>query len=141
MGGEEVIGAAAADPRIRAVVAEGATGRGAADKAWFSDEYGWRGWVQEQIEQVQSGIVDYLSEASPPTPLRSAVAEAPDTRFLLIAAGEVPDEALAAASIRAAAPERVTVWEADDAGHTGAFDARPDEWAQRVIEFLDVHLR
>jgi uncharacterized protein len=33
MGGEEAIGAAAADPRVRAVVAEGATGRTAADKA------------------------------------------------------------------------------------------------------------
>ena len=40
MGGEEAIGAAAADARIRAVVAEGATNRVAADKAWLSDQYG-----------------------------------------------------------------------------------------------------
>src|SRR5206468_1520008 len=36
MGGEEAIGAAATDPRIRAVVAEGATGRVAADNDWLS---------------------------------------------------------------------------------------------------------
>ena len=37
MGGEEALGAAASDPRIRAVVAEGATTRVAGDKAWLSD--------------------------------------------------------------------------------------------------------
>ena len=40
MGGEEALGAAASDPRIRAVVAEGATTRVAGDKAWLSDVHG-----------------------------------------------------------------------------------------------------
>ena len=35
MGGEEAIGAIGADPGIRAVVAEGATGRVVADRAWL----------------------------------------------------------------------------------------------------------
>ena len=38
MGGEQAIGAAAADPRIGAVVAEGATNRVAGDKAWLSEQ-------------------------------------------------------------------------------------------------------
>lgn len=38
MGGEEVIGAMAGDPRITAAAAEGATNRAYADKAWLSDE-------------------------------------------------------------------------------------------------------
>ena len=42
MGGEEVIGAAATNPGIRAVVAEGATARTRSDKAWLSDEFGVR---------------------------------------------------------------------------------------------------
>ena len=50
MGGEEAIGAAAADDRISAVVAEGATGRVAADKAWLNEAYGWRGRVQQGVE-------------------------------------------------------------------------------------------
>ena len=50
MGGEEAIGAAATDDRIRAVVAEGATGRTAADKAWLSEEYGLAGVVQETMQ-------------------------------------------------------------------------------------------
>jgi uncharacterized protein len=140
MGGEEAIGAAAADPRIRAVVAEGATARQAADKAWLSDVYGWRGWLQEQVEKVQYGITDYLTEASPPTALRSAVANAPDTRFLLITAGNVDDESHAASYIQAGASDRVTVWNIDGADHTGGYDTQPDDWQQRVIKFLDERL-
>lgn len=141
MGGEEAIGAAAADPRIRAVVAEGATARQAADKAWFSDVYGWRGWVQEQVEKVQYGITDYLTEASSPIALRSAVVNAPGARFLLITAGNVDDEGHAASDIQAGASGRVTVWNVDGADHTGGYDTQPDDWQQRVVEFLDENLR
>jgi dienelactone hydrolase len=140
MGGEEAIGAAAADPRIRAVVAEGATARQADDKAWLSDVYGWRGWLQEQVEKVQYGVTDYLTEASPPTALRSAVVRASGTRFLLITAGEVDDEGHAASHVQAAASDRVMVWTVDGAGHTGGYDTRPDDWQQRVIGFLDESL-
>lgn len=140
MGGEEAIGAAAADSRIRAVVAEGATARQPADKDWLSDVYGWRGWLQEQVEKVQYGITDYLTEASPPTVLRSAVAQSPDTRFLLITAGNVDDEAHAASYVQAAAPDRVTVWNVDGADHTGGYDTQPDDWQRRVVEFLDESL-
>ncbi len=140
MGGEEAIGVAAADSRIRAVVAEGATARQAADKAWFSDVYGWRGWLQEQVEKVQDGITDYLTEASPPIALRSAVAQSPGTRFLLITAGNVDDEGHAAAYIQAGASDRVTVWNVDGADHTGGYDTHPDDWQQRVVEFLDENL-
>lgn len=52
MGGEEAIGAAAGDARIKAVVAEGATNRSAGDKAWLSDEYGLRGALQEGLERL-----------------------------------------------------------------------------------------
>ena len=100
MGGEEAIGAAATDPLIAAVVAEGATARTADDKAWLSDVYGWRGWLQEQVEKVQFGITDLLTEASPPAALRDAVTAAADTPFLLVAAGTMADEQHAAEFIR-----------------------------------------
>lgn len=141
MGGEEAIGAAATDGRIRAVVAEGATGRTAADKAWLSDAYGWRGWLQEGLEHIQDGVTDYLTEASPPVPLRSAVAIASSTRFLLITAGNVSDEGRAAAFIESGATDRVAVWNVDGADHTGGYGSRPQQWTQRVIEFLDESLR
>ncbi|HYN31991.1 MAG TPA: alpha/beta fold hydrolase, partial [Ilumatobacteraceae bacterium] len=140
MGGEEAIGAAATDPLIAAVVAEGATARTADDKAWLSDVYGWRGWLQEQIEEVQFGITDLLAEASSPTTLRDAVTAATDTSFLLVTAGTVADEQHAAEFIQNAAPERVTVWTVDGATHTGGLDAEPAAWEERVIRFLDENL-
>ncbi len=140
MGGEEAIGATAADPRIRAVVAEGATARVADDKGWLSDQYGVRGWLQEQVEHVQYGITDLLTDAAPPTSLRSAVAHAHRTQFLLITAGTLDDEAHAAAHIRSAAPDRVEVWTVADAGHVGGLETQPDEWVTRVVGFLDEQL-
>lgn len=68
MGGEEAIGAAASDPRIRAVVAEGATGRTNADTSWLSDVYGLRGAVQEGIEWLRYTLTDLLTSA--PKPIR-----------------------------------------------------------------------
>jgi pimeloyl-ACP methyl ester carboxylesterase len=140
MGGEEAIGAAASDPNIAAVVAEGATGRNAADKSWLSDEYGWRGAFQEQFEKVQFWVVDYLTESPPPISLRTAVANSGDTSFLLITAGEVPDEGSAAEFIASAAPNRVEVWNVEGSAHTGGLRTEPVEWEQRVVAFLDTRL-
>lgn len=138
MGGEEAIGAAT-DPRVRAVVAEGATARRAADKDWLSDVHGWRGAVQERVDQLQYGLTELLTEAPRPTALRDAVVEA-DVPVLLIAAGRVADEGQAAAWISAGAPERVAVWTVDGAGHTDGLDVAPEEWERRVIGFLDENL-
>ena len=140
MGGEEAIGGAAAHDAIRAVVAEGATARTAADKSWLSDTYGWRGWVQEQIERVQFGVTDLLTDASPPATLASAIARAGDTEFFLIAAGRVTDEQHAAEHLAAAAPDRTTTWIVDGADHTGGLDVAPTEWERRVVDFFDDHL-
>jgi len=125
---------------LRAVVAEGATGRQAVDKEWFSETYGWRGWIQERVEYVQYGITDFLTDASPPVPLRAAVAEAPATRFLLITAGTVDDERNAAAYVESGAPDRVAVWNVEGAGHTRGWVTQPLEWQAHVVDFLDENL-
>jgi uncharacterized protein len=136
MGGEEAIGAAGADPRVRGVVAEGATTRMLADKAWLSDEHGWRGTLQRGVDWLTYSAADLLSEASPPMSLRTAAAAADPRPILLIAGGAVPDEEPAARYIAAGAPESVEVWVAPDTGHTDALDRHPDEWESRVTTFL-----
>ena len=141
MGGEEAIGAAAVDPLIRAVVAEGATGRTAEDKAWYSEEYGARGWAQEQIERLQYGLADLLTAADRPPPLRNAIRAAAGTPFLLITAGDLADEGHAAADMAAAGGDRVEVWTVEGAGHTDGLAVAPEEWEQRVVGFFDEHLR
>ena len=137
MGGEEAIGAAAADPRIRAVVAEGASQRMPADKAWLSEVYGAQGTVQEQLDRITYGVTDLLTPADPPTALLRAAELAAPTPILLIAAGEVPDEGHAAAWIQAGSPETVTVWVVPGAGHIGGLRTGPEQWSDRVTGFLD----
>jgi pimeloyl-ACP methyl ester carboxylesterase len=137
MGGEEAIGASRSDELVRAVVAEGATARVAADEAWLSEVYGLRGLLQEQLERAQDWVTDALTSASPPTALRAAVEHAPDVRYLLITAGNVPDEGHAAAYIAGGAPARVETWTVRGAGHGGGLRAAPDEWAARVVTFLE----
>lgn len=137
MGGEEAIGAAAADPRIRAVVAEGATNRTPADKQWLSDVYGAAGTVQEQLDRMTYGVTDLLTPAAPPTPLRRAAELAAPRPMLLIAGGAIPDEQHAAEWIRAASPGSVTVWVVPGAGHTAALRTDPEQWRDRVTGFLD----
>jgi len=137
MGGEEAIGAAAGDDRLRGVIAEGATGRTAADKAWMADAYGFNGWIQQRVDGLTYWFTDLLTSADPPISLREAVARTAPRPLLLITAGEVPDELRAADYIRAAAPDAVEVWEVPRAGHTEALATAPAEWEARVLAFLD----
>ena len=136
MGGEEAIGAAAADRRIRAVVAEGATNRVTGDKAWLSDEFGWRGAVQEGVERLLYDTTDLLTAASPPIALRDAVAAAAPRPVLLIAGGAVADEGRAGRHIQSGTPDTVELWIVPEAGHTGALATHPEQWEQRVTAFL-----
>jgi dienelactone hydrolase len=141
MGGEEALGASATNQLIRAVVAEGATARSAADEAWLSDEFGFRGLVQEPLERLQDVVTDALTDASVPTSSRAAVETSGDTRYLLITAGNEADEGHAAAYVAAGAPSRVDIWTVRDAGHTGGLQTQPQEWEAHVIAFLTDSLR
>lgn len=136
MGGEEAVGAAAAYPQIRAVVAEGVTSRTAEDKAaWLPN--GVDGAIQRVIDRLTYGVVDALTPAGPPAPLRESVAGARGARMLLIAAGTSPDEQAAADVLRSAAPDRVGVWTVPGGTHTSGLTTAPAEWESRVVAFLD----
>ena len=141
MGGEEAIGAAADDPRIRAVVAEGATGRTAADKQWLPEEFGAAGVAQGLLDRVTYGLIDVLTPIPPPRSLAGAVAESGSTPLLLIAGGDVADERFVAERLRAVAPDRVEVWVVPASGHISALATAPAEWRGRVVAFLDAALR
>ena len=137
MGGEEAIGAAADDPRIRAVIAEGATGRTAADKQWLPEEYGAAGVVQGLLDRVTYGMIAALTPIDPPRSLAGAVADSGTTPILLIAGGEVADEVFVAGRLRAVAPDRVDVWVVTASGHISGLATAPAEWRHRVVAFLD----
>ena len=136
MGGEEALGALAVDPRLAAVVAEGVTGRVAADLGWLSMRYGWRGQVQEGLETVQTGVAAALAGLRPPRTLADGVRRG-RSPVLLVTAGERADEGYAAVALRAAAPDRVEVWTVPGSGHTSGLATAPGEWERRVVGFLD----
>jgi uncharacterized protein len=140
MGGEEAIGAAATDSRIRAVVAEGAGQRTPADKQWLSVAYGAAGAAQELIDKVTYAVTDLLTAASPPIALRRAAGLAAPRPMLLIAGGAVADEIHAAQWIQAGSPASVTVWVVPGAGHIGGLRTEPEQWRIRVTAFLDAAL-
>lgn len=137
MGGEEALGAARAG--LRAVVAEGVTGRSADDLGWLT-AYGWRGRAQLVLERAKTTVADLLSTAHRPVPLRAAVAATPSRPVLLIVAGDVPDETLAARAL-SAGQKQVSVWTVEGAGHTGGLRTDPDRWTREVAGFLDAATR
>ncbi|HXJ64875.1 MAG TPA: CocE/NonD family hydrolase [Actinomycetota bacterium] len=136
MGGEQVVAAIGSDPRIRAVVGEGVTGMQAADHGWLS-HYGLQGAVQRSIDRVTYGAAGLLSGAARPMPLRDAVRAAAPRPVLIVAAGTVPDEGIAARWLRAASPSNVCVWVVPGAGHTDGLATNPAQWEARVTGFLD----
>jgi fermentation-respiration switch protein FrsA (DUF1100 family) len=132
MGGEEALGAAAGDQRIRAVVAEGAENRTYEDRDdWLPG--GIAGWIQRRIDQVTFALVDLATPASPPIGLRDAAA-ATAPRPILLIVGE--GEEAAARSIRHGAPQHVETWETGT-GHIAGLAERDEEWRRRVESFLD----
>jgi uncharacterized protein len=137
MGGEEVIGAMAADGRIKAAVAEGATNRTFADKHWLADAYGVRGTLQLGVEWLTYSLADVLTAAKPPISLADAVRAAAPRPVLLIAAGSEATEERADQAIRDASPKTVRLWVVPGAGHIGGLRTAPDEWSRRVCGFLE----
>jgi pimeloyl-ACP methyl ester carboxylesterase len=140
MGGEQVLGAAAADRRIAAVVAEGTSNRVAGDLEWLSAEYGVRGRVQVGLEHAQQAVTAGLAPYPAPITLRDAIAAISPRPVLLITAGTRPDEGLAA-RFNAAGTPQVQIWEVPGAGHTGALTADRDGWQDRVVGFFDETLK
>jgi pimeloyl-ACP methyl ester carboxylesterase len=141
MGAEEALGALDKDGGLAAVVAEGATGRTADDKAWLPGAYGWRGSLTAAIEHVTYTVADLLTDAVPPVSLRAAVRSGGSRPVLLIAAGTRPDEAAVARYLQTASPGTVHVWVVPGATHTRALQTQPQQWDQQVTTFLDAALR
>lgn len=139
MGGEEAIGAAASSPQVRAVVAEGVTGRSGADLLPLRPRGVGRAF-STVFYRVQDTTAEVLSGVAPPLDLRSAVIEVAPRPVLLIAAGDVPGEGAAGRRLQRAAPETVQLWEVPGAGHAAGLRTAPEEWSARVATFLDAAL-
>ncbi|HEV2254553.1 MAG TPA: alpha/beta fold hydrolase [Streptosporangiaceae bacterium] len=139
MGGEQALAAAGSDPRIRAVVAEGATGQQLADHGWLPN--GIDGVLERGMEWVQYTAAGLLSGAPRPASIRDGIRAAAPRPVLIIAGGAVADEPVAARWFQAASPATVQVWVVPRAGHTRGLATAPRAWEARVISFLNAALK
>ncbi len=135
MGGEEAIGALGSDSRVRAVIAEGVTGRTFADTARLG------GGPSNAISRVQSWITyttaGMLSQAPEPSSLHTSLREAAP-RPVLIIAGK--DEIKAGRYFKAGSPTNVQLLEMPDTAHTAGLRTHPGEWEATIVQFLSQHL-
>lgn len=132
MGGEEAIGAAGADPRIRAVVTDGALWRGAMDDGWLPHSLS--GYIERASLSVQTALTGLLTSAPTPPSLASSLqATAPRPVLLIASKAEIQGDRI----LQKASPSNVQLWELADTGHTEGLATHPAAWESHVIGFLD----
>lgn len=133
VGGEMMLQAAASNPRLRAVVSEGAGSRSVREDLLR----GPRGWLALPEAALQTAAVAVMSGTAPPPALDDLVRRiAPRPTFLIYAGHGVDSEELNVDYHRAASGPKV-LWKIAEAGHVGGFQARPGEYEQRVSRFFD----
>jgi fermentation-respiration switch protein FrsA (DUF1100 family) len=132
MGGEEAIAAAASDPRIAAVAAEGAGAiRVTADTMSIP---GVRRYLGIPHYWLQTQVADLFTDASPPIALEEAMGGIAPRPVLLVSASR---ELEFTERYLAAAPESTELWRVTDAPHIGGLAAHPAEYRDRVVSFFD----
>jgi pimeloyl-ACP methyl ester carboxylesterase len=131
LGGEVLLEAAARDPRIRAVVSDGAARPGdsstagdvpAGEKAF--------GWLTMQVVRGVSGTRSAPSLFG----LMPRIAPRP---VLLVASGTLAPEAATNRRYQALGGPNVSLWVVPRAGHTGGLRTHPAEYERRTVAFLD----
>jgi pimeloyl-ACP methyl ester carboxylesterase len=131
MGGEVALTTAAQDPRVRAVVAEGATARTWDDARLLPESNPValaNDWLEFRLTRLLSGV-------APPERLADAVARI-QVPVLLIT-GSAQQESAYGARYAAAAPGTLTWWSLPDTGHIQALATHPEVYEQRVIELFE----
>ena len=138
MGGEQGLAAIGGDPRIGAVVAEGATGQQLADHGWLPPGIG--GALTRGMEWVMFTAAGLISGAPRPVSISDSIRGAAPRPVLIIAGAAKADEPIAARWFQAASPATVHVWVVPHAGHTQGLATAPRAWETHVISFLNAAL-
>lgn len=137
VGGEAMIDAAADNEELTAIVSEGA-GERSIRETLIRGPAAVLALPQAAVLTVATAV---LSGDSPPPSLEDEVARiSPRAVFLINAENGSGGEELNADYARAAG-EPKALWTVPGAEHTGGMAARPAEYASRVIDFFDRHLK
>ena len=136
VGGEVMLDAAAGNPALLAVVADGAGERSVRE----SRLRGRAGWFSLPSYLAQTAAVAVLSGDRPPPSLVDVVPRIAPRSLLLIGAGRDNGGEDLQPYYFAAAREPKAFWKIPEAGHTGGYAARPRQYALRLTDFFDVAL-
>ena len=136
VGGEVMLEAAARNPALRAVVADGAGERSVRE----SILRGPAGWPSLPSYLVQTAAVAVLSGDWPPPSLVDLVPRIAPRPLLLIGAGSDNGGEDLQPHYFAAAKQPKAFWKIPEAGHTGGYAARPRAYALRLTAFFDAAL-
>ena len=92
------------------------------------------------MEWVQYTAAGLLSGAPRPMSIPDSIRATAPRPVLIIAAGAVANEPVAARWFQAASPTTVHVWVVPHAGHTQGLATAPRAWETHVISFLNAVL-
>jgi uncharacterized protein len=139
VGGELLLQTAAKDPRLRAVVSEGAGKQSLNDQMQTPDVPKALRWLSAMTVETAAGVV--LANRWPPPGLAGVIPRIAPRPVLLISGGSGNADEELNAVYRAAGGPTVTQWEIPEASHTGGLAAAPLEYERRVVGFFDAALR
>ena len=135
LGAEVLLEAAAREPRLRAVVADGPARPGDASDV-SRPALPQRAFVAVWLQAVRG--ISGMREAPSLKRLMPRIAPRP---VLLIAGGGAPDEIPVNRAYREAGGPTAQLWELPDTGHTAGLRTHPAEYERRVTGFLDRALK
>jgi uncharacterized protein len=134
MGAEQALTLAAVDPRVAAVVSDGASGRTWQD-AWNRPDPVVARALMFPFNWLNTTTADVLADASPPMPLVEAMRAIGRRPVLLISTGTGAERE--ANQVFADVSAHASLWELPDAAHTAGLRSEPAEYERRVTAFLD----
>jgi uncharacterized protein len=139
-GGMAALNAAAEIPELRSVIADGVEANRVEDlfnpmpppyrKIWFMTPMP---WMTDRFTILFTGI-------SHPASMNELLSKISPRKVLFIASG-AEAEIFQGRKYAAANPGNVAVWEIPEAKHTGGIFVRPEEYAQKIVDFFDNTLK
>jgi fermentation-respiration switch protein FrsA (DUF1100 family) len=133
VGGEVMLDAAATNPRLRAVVSDGAGVRSVREHLLR----GPGGWFSLPEAAVQTVAVAAMTGTPPPRSLTDLLPRIAPRPLLLVYAGHGGGgEELTPAYFRSARQPK-SLWKIPEARHLGGLEARPVAYEARVVRFFD----
>jgi hypothetical protein len=128
-----MIEAAAESTALKAIVAEGASGRSVRDE--LANPGG--NWSETIGIGVVTAATAIFSGNLPPATLRSLVPRISGAKLFIYGEHGQPGEKPANQAFYAAARGSKEIWEVPGSGHIGGLDAQPEEYERRVVGFFD----